>query len=185
MTKELLKRHRENSDHIAIDVTLGTKDRSQLDYKRSRRSRSHLPSRHRVAQERRPAVHPDIGREAADNRCVYGGSTTTSEIKAKDFPIAVVNEARLHHLPILTVRSILLELDLLSIDLVKNEVHILAGQKEFHNSLAPIRSKGSSEAIDDLPDYEDLRTAVSIPYNFPMRSSDRFAMKSTRRQSRE
>ena len=84
----------------------------------------------------------------------------TSEIVAKDFLMAVVNEARLHRLPSLTVRSILLDLDLLSIDLVKNEVHILAGQKEFHDALAPIRSKGPSEAIDDLPNYEDLRTAV-------------------------
>lgn len=84
----------------------------------------------------------------------------TSEVVSKDFLMAVVNEARLHHLPILTVRSILLDLDLLSIDLVKNEVRVLAGQKEFHDALAPIRSKGPSEAIDDLPDYEDLRTAV-------------------------
>lgn len=84
----------------------------------------------------------------------------TSEVVAKDFLMAVVNEARLHNLSMLTVRSILLDLDLLSIDLVKNEIRVLAGQKEFRDALAPIRSKGPSEAIDDLPNYEDLRTAV-------------------------
>ncbi|NLK25713.1 MAG: hypothetical protein GX307_03935 [Euryarchaeota archaeon] len=84
----------------------------------------------------------------------------TSEVVSKDFLMAVINEARLHQLPSLTIRSILLDLDLLSIDLVKNEIHMLAGQKEFHDALSPIRSKGASAAVDDLPNYEDLRTAV-------------------------
>ena len=84
----------------------------------------------------------------------------TSEVASKDILMAVINEARLHQLPSLTVRSILLDLDLLSIDLVNNEIRIMAGQKEFHDALAPIRSKGASAAVDDLPNYEDLRTEV-------------------------
>lgn len=84
----------------------------------------------------------------------------TSVVVPKDFLMAVLNEARLHRLPSLTVRSILLDLDILTIDLVRNEIRILAGQKEFYDALAPIRSKGASEAIDDLPSYDDLRTAV-------------------------
>jgi hypothetical protein len=84
----------------------------------------------------------------------------TSEVVSKDFLMAVINEARLHRLPAITVRSVLLDLDLLSIDLVSNEIHVLAGQKEFHDALAPIRSKGASAAVDDLPNYEDLRTAI-------------------------
>jgi len=84
----------------------------------------------------------------------------TSEVVPKDFLMAVVNEARLHRLPSLTVRSILLDLNLLTIDLVRNEIQMLAGQKEFHDALAPIRSKGPSEAIDDFPSYDDLRTTV-------------------------
>ncbi len=84
----------------------------------------------------------------------------TSEVVPKDFLMAVINEARLHRLPSITVRSVLLDLDLLSIDLVNNEIRVLAGHKEFHDALAPIRSKGPSAAVDDLPNYEDLRTAV-------------------------
>lgn len=84
----------------------------------------------------------------------------TSVVVPKDFLMAVLNEAKLHRLPSLTVRSILLDLDILTIDLVRNEIRILAGQKEFYDALAPIRSKGASEAIDDLPSYDDLRTAV-------------------------
>jgi len=53
----------------------------------------------------------------------------TSEVVSKDFLMAVINEARLHEVPSLTVRSILLDLDLLTIDLLNNEVRILAGWK--------------------------------------------------------
>lgn len=84
----------------------------------------------------------------------------TSEVVSKDFLMAVINEARLHEVPSLTVRSILLDLDLLTIDLLNNEVRILAGWKEFYDALSPIRSKGRSEAINDLPNFDDLRTTV-------------------------
>lgn len=83
-----------------------------------------------------------------------------SEVVPKDFLMAIINEARLHHIPKITVRSILLDLDLLSIDLVDDEVRILADRKAFSETIGRMRKQASSPAIDDLPNYEDLRSAV-------------------------
>ncbi len=88
----------------------------------------------------------------------------------KDFLMAVMNEAILHQKNDIAVRSVLLDLDLMKIDMMKQRIDSIARLEDFDSVISNIRLRLANEALrSDLPSYSDFRevfqSSVLLPEN--------------------
>ncbi|MBM4236928.1 MAG: hypothetical protein FJ151_00385 [Euryarchaeota archaeon] len=94
----------------------------------------------------------------------------------KDFLMAVVNEAVLHQRTDFPIRSVLLDIDLMRVDLAGNRIGSIARREDFDAVVPRIRLKLGNEALrSDLPDHSDFREILQSSILLPENIGELFA----------